>query len=234
MAIVNSFFADLMNRPHVLVAGATGSGKSCLVDGFINTLLHFSPEQVHLVLIDPKRTELIHWADSPHARLYASEPSAMIDALQWTVDEMERRFSAMQSHRLREYPGRHIFVIVDELADLMTTHKHEVFPLLQRIAQLGRAAHIHLWACTQCPLREIIPTPLKCNFADRIALRTASRQDSRNIIDRAGAEMLPDPKSAGKALGIVQSPSGYEIWEIPYTTQDMIEKTIQNAKEQWS
>lgn len=222
----NTLHAALLTRPHLLIAGATGSGKSCLVNGLLDSATEVSPDCVNLVLIDPKRTELIMWADLPHTVKYASEPKDMIKALQWSLDEMERRFRLMQTARKREYTGKHLFIVIDELADLMTTHKREVFPILQRIGQLGRAARVHLWACTQCPLREIIPTPLKCNFADRVALRTASRQDSRNIIDRAGAELLPDPKSAGQALGIVQSPMGYETWVIPYIDDATIERHI--------
>lgn len=230
MAVRKSLFCDLVMRPHLLIAGATGSGKSCLVDGLLWTVTGWTPDEADLVLIDPKRTELVRWAEMPHCSEYASEPEDMISALEEAVDRMERRFQWMQNHRRREYPGKHLYVVVDELADLMTTHKREVFPLLQRLAQLGRAARVHLWACTQCPLREIIPTPLKCNFADRIALRTASRQDSRNILDRPGAELLPDPKTSGKALGIIQSPMGCETWVIPYLSDDFIDDYIMRRR----
>lgn len=222
----NTLHAKLLSRPHLLIAGATGSGKSCLVNGLLDSATEVPSGCVGLILIDPKRTELIQWADMPHCRIYASEPQDMIHALQTSVNEMERRFKVMQERREKMYKGSHLIIVIDELADLMTTHKKECFPLLQRIAQLGRAARVHLWACTQCPLREIIPTPLKCNFADRIALRTASRQDSRNIIDRAGAELLPDPGSFGKAYGIIQSPMGCETWEIPYIDDETIARHI--------
>lgn len=225
-----TLFCDLMQRPHLLIAGATGSGKSCLVDGLLWTVTAWTPDEASLVLIDPKRTELVRWSDMPHCSKYASEPKEMISALRFAVSEMERRFAIMQRNRKREYPGKHLFVVVDELADLMTTHKKDVFPLLQRLAQLGRAARVHLWACTQCPLREIIPTPLKCNFADRVALRTASKQDSRNILDRSGAELLPDPKTSGKALGIVQSPMGCETWVIPYINDSFIDNYISRRR----
>jgi len=105
----------------------------------------------------------------------------------------------MKRQHAKTYQGPDIYVIIDELADLMTTQKKAATPLLQEIGILARFVKIHMIACTQSPLRTIIPTEIKCNFPARVALKTATRQDSRNIIDQSGAELLPDPQTEHKA-----------------------------------
>lgn len=198
-------FLDLAAYPHLLIAGATGSGKSVAVNGIIVSLLYTeSPFRCQFVLLDPKKVELIQYRDLPHTVKYASEPPDMIRSLQWTLDETDRRFTAMQQNGLKEFDGSHLYVIVDELADLMTTQKKVVLPLLQRIAQIGRAARVHLIACTQNVLAVTIPTVLKCNFSTVLGLRTATKSQSRYLIDDAGCELLPDPKREGKGYGFLR------------------------------
>ena len=123
----------------------------------------------------------------------------MIQALKTAIDIMNRRLHQMEQAHAKTYEGPDIYVIIDELADLMTTQRKAATPLLQELGILARAAKIHLIACTQSPLRTIIPTEIKCNFPARVALKTATAQDSRNIIDQRGAEALPDPQTEHRA-----------------------------------
>ena len=198
-------FLDLATRPHLLIAGATGSGKSVLVNGIITTLLmQRSPTSCRFVLLDPKRVELLDFAPLPHTVRYASEPDDMIRALTWTVEEMDRRFRVMQAGHVKMYDGSDMYVIIDELADLMTTQKNAVLPLLQRIAQVGRAARVHLIACTQNVLAITIPTVLKCNFPVTVGLRTASRRQSMYLIDAPGCDLLPDPITEHKSYAWIR------------------------------
>ena len=198
-------FIELSERPHLLIAGATGSGKSIALNGIIHSLLMTqSPFRTQFVLIDPKKVELIQYARLPHTARYASELPEIIRALQWAVDETDRRFAVMQRNGVREFYGPHLYVIIDELADLMVTVKKESLPLLQRLAQIGRAARVHVIACSQNILAQTIPTPLKCNFSTVLGLRTANAQQSRFLIASTGCEMLPDPKREGKGYGYLR------------------------------
>lgn len=196
---VYTLYREMIEQTHLLLAGATGSGKSTILNALICTMLHYSPSRKKYILLDRKGTELKPYRNAPHCLLYAKEPGEMLQALRAAITLMNDRYNYMDRHNLSSYPGSDIFIIIDEMADLMTTRKREAAPLLQTIGQLARAAKIHMIACTQSPLREIIPTPIKCNFPARVALKTATRQDSRNIMDMAGAEALPDPQTEHKA-----------------------------------
>lgn len=221
-------FEDMLNQSHLLIAGATGSGKSVLENGLITTALKDSPARVQFILIDPKMTELQEYAALPHTLVYADSerPEKMIDGLNQSIDIMMQRFSYMKRHQLKDYNGGHIYVIIDELADLMTTNKKQVQPLLQRIGQLGRAAHVHLIACTQCPLATVIPTPIKVNFDARVGLRTATAQDSRNILDIKGCELLPNPRETHSAQGYYRQGGSIKLWNIPMYTPEETTRRI--------
>lgn len=202
---VYSLYMELASRPHLLIAGATGSGKSVAVNGIIYSLLSScSPYKAQFVLVDPKKVELIQYSALPHTVRYASEPSDMIDALEYAVSETEKRFRVMQINRIREYSGADLYVIIDELADLMTAQKKEALPPLQRLAQIGRAARVHVIACSQNALAVTIPTTLKCNFSTVLGLRTATKAQSRFLISEGGCELLPDPKRAGRGYGFLR------------------------------
>ena len=198
-------FLDLADRPHLLIAGATGSGKSVALNGIIVSLLMtHSPFYVQFVLIDPKKVELSQYTPLPHVARYACEHPDIVRSLQWANEETDRRFSCMQRDNVRDYNGPHLYVVIDELADLMVSIKKETLPLLQRLAQIGRAARVHVIACTQNVLAVTIPTVLKCNFSTTLGLRTANRQQSRFLIAESGCEMLPNPAKEGKGYGYLR------------------------------
>lgn len=218
------FYVNLLNEVHLLVAGATGSGKSVIVNGMIYTALLESPSKYQLILIDPKRVELSMYRNVPHCIKYSSEPIDMVNALQLAMDITEQRYKEMQRAGTRKFNGSKILVIIDELADLMTTNKCQVMPLIQRLCQIGRAAGVAVVACTQCPLSSVIPTSIKVNFDSRIALRTSSKQDSRNIIGVPGCEGLP---LYGQCY--YKTAMGITRWRVPYYDDD----TIMELVEMW-
>lgn len=202
---VSGTYATLADRPHLLIAGATGSGKSVALNGIIYTLLQTcSPFSCRFVLLDPKKVELMQYANLPHTARYAADPPDMVRALSWAVEETERRFSCMQREGVKEFSGPHLYVVIDELADLMTTLKKETLPTVTRLAQIGRAARVHVIACTQNVLAVTIPTTLKCNFPAVLGLRTATAAQSRFLVAVPGCELLPDPKREGRAYGFLR------------------------------
>ena len=217
-----SLYADMLKQTHLLIAGATGSGKSVVINGIITTSLKDSPARVQYIFIDPKRVELSQYRRLPHCIAYASEPDSMVQALHTALDIIESRYRTMQRQGARKYTGSHVYVVIDELADLMTTNKKQVQPLIQRIAQIGRAANVHIIAATQCPLSAVIPTPIKVNFDSRVGLRTRSKQDSRNILGRGGCELLP---SYGQ--GYYMTAQGIELYKIPMYDQSTATQLIQ-------
>lgn len=182
---------DMLKQPHLLIAGSTGSGKSVLINSLIYTALYKPPTECLFVLIDPKRVELVDYKNLPHCAMYASEPKDIVNAINKTVEFMEERYKCMQAAGLKKSNEADIYLIVDEFADLMTTQKRETLAPLQRIAQLGRAANIHLILATQRPTKDIVNGQIKVNMDSRVALRCPTAQDSRNIINTKGAEMLP-------------------------------------------
>lgn len=226
-----NLYKELSERPHLLIAGATGSGKSVALNGIIYSMLMLhSPAECRFVLIDPKKVELIQYRPLPHTAQYASEPADIIRALQWAVEETDRRFSCMQRNLVKEYNGPHMYIVIDELADLMTTLKKETLPLLQRLAQIGRAARVHVIACTQNVLAVTIPTTLKCNFSTVLGLRTATAQQSRFLIAVPGCEMLPDPKQEGVGYGFLRDGANLQKYQL-HMYQD---QEIQSMVNYWS
>jgi len=210
-------YADMLNQIHILIAGSTGSGKSTVVNGMIHAALRNSPAQVGFILIDPKGCELSEYAALPHVIDYANRPQDIPRALRGAVDLMHCRLADMKRRRLREYDGSDVYVIIDELMPIMTRpdiKKACYSPLLDLLA-LGRAAHIHVIACTQSPVAAVIPTPLKCNFDARLALRTVSAQDSRNIIGARGCEALPNPVIDHRAEGYYMRGPEITLYKLP-------------------
>lgn len=218
---VYSLYRDMLKQPHLLIAGATGSGKSVVINGLVYTAMYDSPAAVQFILIDPKRVELVDYKPLPHTLMYTSEPGEMVEALEKAMEITESRYKAMQRQRVKKYPGGALYVIIDELADLMTTARRQVQPFIQRLAQVGRAANVHIIAATQCPLATVIPTPIKVNFDSRVALRTRSAQDSRNILGLTGCELLPR-----YGQGYYMTPDGLKLYNIPMQPQEDINALV--------
>jgi len=195
-------YYSITKMPHVLIAGATGSGKSIMIHTIITTLLFSnSPDECKFIMVDPKRVELTVYNDIPHLiSPVITETSEAVSALKWVVGEMERRLKVLAEFGVRDIGGyneksgfqamSYIVVVLDELADLMMTSGNEVEKHIVRIAQLARATGIHLVLATQRPSTDIITGSIKANIPTRIAFGVATQVDSRVIIDTGGAEKL--------------------------------------------
>ena len=223
--MVNTLYVDALKQAHLLIAGKTGSGKSVVENGIIDTLLHRLPfdklGNAQMILIDPKGNELYKYAKLPHTLVYAYQPEEMMDALQYAMDLTMKRFQVLRESGDDYYNGSDVYVFIDEFADLMTTQGKTVKPLIQRLCQLGRAARVHVVICTQTPIAKVIPTEIKCNFDSRFGLRTRSAQDSRNIIGKTGLELLPE-----YGEGYYMTPKEESYYKIPYVTKEEIRETI--------
>ncbi|MBU3189269.1 DNA translocase FtsK [Clostridium bowmanii] len=202
----NCVVSDLTKMPHLLVAGATGSGKSVCINSLIISLLYkYSPEEVKLLLIDPKVVELNIYNGIPHLLIpVVTDPKKSAGALNWAVNEMTRRYKLFAENNVRNIEGYNelatkgimenklpwIVIIIDELADLMTVCASDVEEYIGRLAQMARAAGMHLVIATQRPSVDVITGVIKANIPSRISFAVSSQIDSRTILDSAGAEKL--------------------------------------------
>ncbi len=215
------FSADLAKMPHLLIAGATGSGKSVCVNAIIDSfLVNATPAEVKLILIDPKRVELAQYKGIPHLLTEVIvEPDKAVNALKWTVGTMESRYAEFAARGVRNISAYNealrageprmpfIVIVIDELADLMMISAYEVEATITRIAQLARATGIHLIVATQRPSVQVVTGLIKANIPSRIAFAMTSGVDSRTILDTNGAEdllgrgdMLYQPIDAPRAV----------------------------------
>jgi S-DNA-T family DNA segregation ATPase FtsK/SpoIIIE len=208
--------ADLATMPHLLIAGATGSGKSVCVNSILTSfLLHNSPDDMRLVLVDPKRVELTNYNGIPHLLApVIVEVDRVVGALQWMTREMDKRyhlFAKIGARNIGDYNTRmklrngkklpYLVIVIDELADLMMIAPDETERTITRLAQLARATGIHMILATQRPSVDVVTGLIKANFPARIAFAVASNTDSRVILDQPGAERL-----LGRGDMLYQSP----------------------------
>lgn len=199
-------FANLAKMPHLLIAGSTGAGKTISLNTIILGLLYQNPPNLlKFILIDPKRVEFPVYADIPHLLApVVVDTQKTVNALKWAVSEMERRFEILAGAKARDIasfnsnkktveehgPLPYIVIVIDELADLMSSRGKEIEALIVRLAQMARAVGIHLILATQRPSVEVITGLIKANITSRIAFQVASQIDSRTVLDMAGAEKL--------------------------------------------
>lgn len=222
-------YADMLQQSHLLIAGATGSGKSVVLNALIYTALYKAPSEAAFVLCDPKMVELSRYAKLPHVLRYADTLQDISAALQMAHALMMNRFRDMKRTGQVETTERDIYVIVDEFADLVirganrqeNAMKKACEGYIESIGKLGRAAHVHLILATQAPNRQTIKANIVLNMTARLALHCDSPIESRQIIGRPGAELLPM-----YGQGIYKTPREMETWELPMVPQADISERI--------
>ena len=258
-----SVFADLGEMPHLLIAGRTKSGKSVCVNAILTSLLYKnSPDDVKLILVDPKRVELSMYKGIPHLKTdVVVDGKKVVNALQWAIGEMERRYKLLEAVHVRDLPAYQelcrdgyqkveideqtgsarevdleplpfIVIVIDELAEIMVAHGKEVEPKIVRLAQMSRAVGIHLILATQRPSVEVITGLIKTNLPTRIAFQVSSQVDSRTILDTGGAEKL-----LGNGDMLYVAPSG-EVQRLQgvYVSTDEVRRVTNHwrkEKEAW-
>jgi len=234
----NPVVADLKKMPHLLIAGSTGSGKSIFLHSVILSLIYKNtPDTIRFLMIDPKRIELSTYENIPYLlHPVVLEPKMATKALRWLVQEMERRYSIFEksgARNLESYNEQfddkmpYIVMIIDELADLMVVSSKEVETLLTRLAQMARAAGIHLLVATQRPSVDVITGLIKVNFPARISFQLTSKADSRTIIDTQGAERL---LGAGDMLFMPPGGSTLERYHGPYVSEKEVKRIVEYLK----
>ncbi|GAA8267259.1 DNA translocase FtsK [Helicobacter pylori] len=240
----NPFITDLKKLPHLLIAGTTGSGKSVGVNAMILSLLYKNPpDQLKLVMIDPKMVEFSIYADIPHLLTpIITDPKKAIGALQSVAKEMERRYSLMSEYKVKtidsyneQAPNNgveafpYLIVVIDELADLMMTGGKEAEFPIARIAQMGRASGLHLIVATQRPSVDVVTGLIKTNLPSRVSFRVGTKIDSKVILDTDGAQSL---LGRGDMLFTPPGANGLVRLHAPFATEDEIKKIVDFIKAQ--
>ena len=232
--------------PHALIAGTTGSGKSVTIHSIITSLLYRNgPEDMKLIMVDPKRVELTLYNKIPHLLTpVITESKKTILALKWAAKEMDRRYDVLQAESVRDIESYHatvwskakegeaermpyIVIIIDELADIMQAYPRELESAIVRLAQMSRAVGIHLILSTQRPSVNVITGLIKANVPTRVALQVSSQIDSRTILDQGGAEKL---LGAGDMLYASAEMSQPERLQSAFISEDEVKKVVEYLK----
>lgn len=185
---VNKYFYNMLMQPHLLISGTTGSGKSVLLHHLINIIILLGAK---MVLIDTKKVELYRYYKHFNTLYYVDNVTDAITILKKVINIMSNRFETLRKNGETKQTNKPLYVIIDEFADLVLFNDKQITPLIVKIAQLGRAANIHLVICTQRPTADIINKKITVNIGARVCLRVPSAVDSRNIIGVNGGELLP-------------------------------------------
>jgi len=253
-------FSNLAKMPHMLIAGATGAGKSVTLHSIITSLLYRnSPENMRFIMVDPKRVELTLYNSIPHLQTpVITDPKKAILGLKWAVKEMNRRYDILESFQVRDIDSYHqkivkpekdrlakikddevqsevepmpyIVIIIDELADIMASYPREMEAAVVRLAQMSRAVGIHLILSTQRPSVNVITGLIKANVPVRIALQVASQVDSRTILDASGAEKL---LGAGDMLFMSGEMSKPQRLQSPFISEEEVKKVVKFLSQSW-
>ena len=247
-------FADLARMPHLLVAGTTGAGKSVAIHGFIVSMLYrCGPERLRFIMVDPKRVELTMYNTIPHLLTpVITDAKKAILAIKWLAKEMERRYNILEAESVRDIASYHqnvvapalervssdtplpeampyIVIIIDELADIMSTYPRELESGIVRLAQMSRAVGIHLILSTQRPSVKVITGLIKANIPARVAFQVASQIDSRTILDTSGAEKL---LGAGDMLFLSGEMSKPRRIQAPFISENEVKKVVAHIASQ--
>lgn len=216
-------YNDLIDRSqHILIAGMTGSGKSVMINGMLNSILYKLPSDHKIITLDPKRVELADYANVEHSMGHGEEPREIEETLQQIVQLMDNRYKAAKKMGLKIYPGSKVHVFIDEFANLTLTSKR-CADLIQSICQMGRASNIQVIAATQCPLASVIPTKIKVNYGITVGLHTQCAGHSRNIIGEKGCEELPE---YGEGY-IIYPGTGIKKVDIPMIPEEDLDRIIE-------
>ncbi|HKL17137.1 MAG TPA: DNA translocase FtsK, partial [Patescibacteria group bacterium] len=234
------WLADLAKMPHLLVAGATGSGKTVFLNSvIIGLLFENTPKDLRLILVDPKRVELTLYEGIPHLLTHViTDAQKTVNALKWAIKEMEDRFDILSKAKKRNIDSYnksvneedklpYIVIVIDELADLMSTSPQEVENAIVRLAQMARATGIHLIMATQRPSVDVITGLIKANVTSRVAFSVASSTDSRTILDFSGAEKL---LGKGDMLYVSANLSKPKRLQGAYVSDEEIKKIVNHLK----
>lgn len=223
VGVTAELYDDLIARgQHILIAGMTGSGKSVIMNGMINSVLYKNAANHQIILIDLKRVEFSKYRNTAHCIAFAKTIPEIWNTLYYLSNIIDTRFEEMEKREITEWDGTIIHVFVDEMAELMLKGK-DLASQFQSICEIGRAAGVQVICATQCPLARVIPTEIKVNFPIIIGLHTSSARHSRNILEVSGCENLP---MYGEAL--IQYPTvGIKRVTVPMIEPEWLQKIIE-------